>query len=457
MPGVPDPDARWLRRVLLAAGAFLYLAFALVTPPFQTPDEHQHLYRAWQLAHFQLHGERHGERAGGMVPAGLVAAAVPEIGNLQPNIPVRPVPVRPVREAFGRATPWSDSQPRIFADFLGAVIYSPAGYVPQIVAVWTGGAVGLSVEATVRLGRVLNAALTLALFLLAFRLMPWGRLFVLLLALMPMTAAMAASLGQDGLVLGTSALAVAIALRARQERRWTRATLALLGLAGAILALTKIVYLPLLLLALFPIPRGADRLRWLAVPLLLSLVSGALAFAWLHSNAGAVIRHAPGIPDPGGQMAFIASNPAALVYAMVHTATIRSGWILMSTFNFGWMTVGPVKAAAALAGGAAALAWWQGESRKPERAWRSWAALVALLTAGAVAAAMYIGSTPLRAPVILGLQGRYFLPLLPIPLLAAMRLRRAGSGLLAARLSLLLLGGANVAALGAIAAAFYTV
>jgi uncharacterized membrane protein len=360
---------------------------------------------------------------------------------------------------FAPATPFSDSQPRLFADFPGAVIYSPAGYVPQIAAVWTASALRLPVEATVRLGRILNAALTLFLFLLALRIAPAGRLFLLLLALMPMTAAMAASLGQDGLVLGTCAVAIALALRARRERRWSRRALLLLAACGAVLALTKIVYVPLILLALFPLPSGAARARWLGAPLALTFASAVLAFAWLRGNAASVVRHAPGIPDPGGQIAFLKAHPADFLVVLSNTAVERSGWIAMSAFNFGWLTVGPVILAAVLAGGALAAAWWRGEPAEalPDRAWRSWAAALTLVVTAAVAATMYIAATPVAEPIVHGLQGRYLLPLLPVVLLVAARRRGRWSGPWAAILALLLLGAADLAALAAIGRAFYTV
>jgi uncharacterized membrane protein len=445
-------------RAILAAGALVYFAFAIVTPPFQTPDEHQHLYRAWQLAHFQLHGERRGEQAGGMVPIGLLQASAPEIGSQDALVFPRPIPKRPLMAMFARATPVSDTQPRVFADFLGAVIYSPVGYVPQIVAVWTATALGWPVEGMVRLGRILNAILALSLFSVALRIIPSGRLSLLLLALMPMTAASAASLGQDGLVLSSCAMVIALSVRARREHRWSTPSLWLLLLSGSILALTKFVYTPLLVLALFPLPRECNQLRWIGWPVALALLNGLLSVLWFHSNAGSLVPHAPGLPNPGGQIDFVARHPAEFVAALARTALFGWGPILLSTFSFGWLTVGPVLSAAILAGAALVVAWWNGEAEAllPDRPWRSWAAIIGLVIGGGIATAMYIGATPVGWNWVVGLQGRYFLPLLPLALLAAVRGRRLNRSS-SARLSVLLIVGSNISALSAIFAAFYTI
>lgn len=449
-------DLQALRRLLLIAGTLLYLAYALITPPFQTTDEHQHLFRAWQLAHFQLHGARRGGEAGGLLPAGLPAAAAAELGSIAPNA-IRPVPKRPLAAAFARSTPVSDAQPRIFANFPGGILYSPAGYGPQIVAVRTGEALDLSVETIVRLGRLLNAALTLGLFLLALAILPVGRLFLLLVALTPMTACAAASLGQDGLIIGSSAMLIALGVRARFEGRWTRRSLLLLALFAAVIGLSKIVYLPLVGLAWLPLPRSARPLLWLGWPVLVGIGGAALSALWLHSNAGIVVPPGPGLADPAAQLAFLAAHPLAFPATLGNSIVHRSLPVFFSTFTFGWVTIGPVMSAAVLALAAFAFAFRHGEAAAARltRGWRLWAASVWLIAVLGIAAALYLVSTPLGAPVVEGLQGRYFLPLLPLFCLIFIRRRPAASGT-PARFAIVAMLAANVAALAAIGTAFYS-
>jgi hypothetical protein len=446
---------RWLARALLAAGALIYLLYALVTPPFQAPDEHQHLFRAWQLAHFELYGERRGDAAGAMLPVGLSDAAAAEIGSAAPHA-VRPVPKRPLASAFARSTPVAEAQRKRFTDFLGAVRYSPVGYGPQVAAVWIGGATGASVETVVRTGRILNAALALGLFAFALSILPVGRVVLLLTALMPMTAASAASLGQDGLVLGSCAMVTALAVRARLEGRWRAGDLALLALFGSVLALTKIVYLPLLALALLPLPHRG-RIAWAAGPLAIALGAFLLGALWLHATSGEAVRMLPGAADPSAQLHHILAHPAAYAATLGRTLLVRGPWTILSTFSFAWMTVGPSFGAALLAIAAFIIALRSGIGGADglPRSWAGWAALLAIAIAGAIATAMYLAGTPLGAPLIDGLQGRYFLPLLPVLCLALGR-KRAGPRE-RAKLAAGLMVAANGFALLTIAAAFYTI
>ncbi len=450
-------DLPALRRLLLIAGGLLYLAYALITPPFQTPDEHQHLFRAWQLAHSQLVGERRGKEAGGMVPVGLPAAAKAELGSVAQTA-IRPVPKRPLGAMFSRSTPISAAQPKVFANFPGSVLYSPASYVPQIGAVWIGEPLGLTVENIVRLGRLLNAALTLGLLLLALTVLPVGRLFLLLVALTPMTASMAGSFGQDGIVIGSCAVLIALNVRARFEGRWTRRSLFLLAAFAAIVGLTKIVYLPLVGLAWLPLPPPARPLPWLGWPILVGIGGAALSALWLHATAGVVVPLAVDAAAPAAHLAFLKAHPFALPATLGSTFVHRSLPVFFSSFNFGWMTVGPVFSAALLAIAAFIFAFRHGEAAATRLtwSWRCWAAFVGLVAAIGIPIALYLVSMPLGAPIVEGLQGRYFLPLLLLVGLIFLR-RRAPPSDTPARFAILAMLAANAAALAAIGSAFYAV
>src|SRR5690348_14660006 len=116
-------------RIFLFVAPLLFAAYALLTPPFQTFDENQHLYRAWQLSSLELTAERRGSKSGGELPPSLDKAALKEIGSTVPQ-GKRWAVVRPISEMFGLNTPIGKEEPRVFYNFFGAAVYSPAGYVP---------------------------------------------------------------------------------------------------------------------------------------------------------------------------------------------------------------------------------------------------------------------------------------------------------------------------------------
>jgi uncharacterized membrane protein len=263
-------------------------------------------------------------------------------------------------------------------------------------------------------------------------------------------------LGQDGLILGSCAILIALGVRARIERRWTRSALLLLAVFGVIVAFSKIVYLPLVGLALCPVPRPARPLPWLAWPTGIGLIGAALSALWLHSNAGSVVRMAPDVAEPSAQLSFVLGHPLAFMATLGNTVAHRPLPVFLSTFTFGWMNVGPVLSATLLVLASLGFALRQGGETPAElsRGWWCWAALLIFTVTFAIVSALYLADTPLGAPIVNGLQGRYFLPLVPLLCLFSLR-GRASPTSDPAKLAIVLMLGANLAALSAIAAAYY--
>ncbi|MFM6933453.1 MAG: DUF2142 domain-containing protein [Novosphingobium sp.] len=448
-------DALALRLFTWLAPA-IYLLFALVTPPFQTPDEQQHLFRAWQLSTFQLIGERQGEVSGGYLPPGVVDAAAAELNTRLPH-EKKVITQTSWGERFARATPIGADRPPVFANFLGSVSYSPVGYGPQVVAVWIGRALDLPVEWIVRLGRALNAGLTYVLLLCALRALPVGRLVLLAIAFLPMTAACAGSFGQDGLVIGASAWLVALCLRAVLGGAWRREDIRPAVLLTLVVTLTKFVYLPLAGLALLlRAPGGRLRIGWPALSAM--ALAGLALILWLMPNGDLIVRMKPQLPAPGAQLAYMMQHPAAFPAALAKTYDPGGLYLVVqSLFQFGWLNVGPVLLALIPSLAGVVLVIFAGDPRAAglKAIWRLWALAICIGIFLTIALSMYLAATPLGARNVYGLQGRYLLPLL-LPLLnALLPARRGGASLGMVKAAAGAMLFADMTSLAAIAQAFY--
>jgi uncharacterized membrane protein len=443
------------QRLFLLIGPLLYFAYALLTPPFQTPDEHQHLFRAWQLSQFQLFGERLGNAAGGVLPGSLGDAALPEIGSLKPHLD-RPLVKRPASEAFSRATPVAPGTHDRFYDFRGATIYSPASYAPQIIAIWIGKAGGLSVENIIRLGRMLNAALAIFLIYWALRLTPVGASALLFVALLPMTAASSASFGQDGLIIGGACLLTAAGLRNLFAREPKFSSLAISAAVAIPLALCKIFYLPLALIGGQPFVGGKFQARRLWPWMAASALAAALAIVWFRANAAAVVAPWPGIPAAGARLAEALRHPLEFPSVLEHTYVDHGPVLLDTLFEFGWLNVPSGGVSAFLCAVACGLVLIAGDTAAAGLKWqtRAWLIGSAMASALLVSVAAWIYGTPAGMDSIFGLQGRYFIPLIA-PLLIALLPRRAAPSALARFIPVLMIA-ANASALVAIVSAFYS-
>ena len=442
-------------RLFLLIAPLLYAAYALLTPPFQTFDENQHLYRAWQISSFQLTGERRGLQSGGELPPGLGSATLQEIGSLMPQGERRAV-VRPFSKIFSRNSQSGKNRPAVFYNFYGAVLYPPISYIPQTAAVWIGEATDLSVEWTLRLGRLMNAALCIGLIWWALTLIPYGGGIMLIIAILPPTAAGAASFSQDGMIIGASFLITGAALKVAAERRWSVRNTILVGVAGVIVTIAKIVYLPLVIVSVLPKPQRISWCRWTSVPLLAGLVASVLLFAWMRVNAQAVIpTMRPWVPTIPEQVSWSLAHPGdfSLLIGRTYLLWLPKAWARL--YEFGDSTV-PVVWTAAVSGTLAIFAAMiRGDSHDLPTSRRIWMLLVFTAVALLIATAMFLTLAPRGAVAIEGIQSRYFLPVLPLAAIALMRRSETESPLLMkAALTLALIS--HGAALSTIATTFYT-
>src|SRR5258708_19390185 len=158
------PD-RWLAWLFLLYALPLAVALALITPPFQNPDEDGHFLRAVQIAGGELVGRRleSGGSGGRVDPAARLAGArfKPLAGHPERRLD-------PAMTADTAGLRWG-AAPEDTA-FSNTVLWSPALYFPAAAAVLVGRAADLPVVTTLLLSRVVNAALAAPLGFAALRL-----------------------------------------------------------------------------------------------------------------------------------------------------------------------------------------------------------------------------------------------------------------------------------------------
>ncbi|MBO9580754.1 MAG: DUF2142 domain-containing protein [Sphingobium sp.] len=443
------------QRLFLLLAPFLFAAYALLVPPFQTFDETQHLQRAWQVSQGELSAERRGRQSGGDLPPGLGKAAIAQLGEIRPQ-GERNVIVHPFADIFSQNTSPGYDQPPLFYNFFGAAVYSPIGYLPQALVIRVGQATGMSVEWVVRSGRLLNTAICIALVSWALALMPFGRWVMMTIGLLPPVAAGAASMGQDGLIVGCGFVMTAWSLKAAVEGRWRMRGAVTLGLAAVTATLAKFVYLPLIGIALLPKPRRASWLRWIAIPLAIGCAAAVTLLGWMSVNAHALVKFLPDLPSMGEQVVWIVTNPIPFATLIAQTYWHLLPYTWAGFYAFGDSTV-PIILPAAIAGTQAILLAMICGDRAHDltRSRRLWMLLIFAAVLVLIAAALFISFNQPGTPHIEGFQSRYLLPALPLAAVALMRRRVTTSRLLAPGILALTLV-AHVATLSAMLRTFYS-
>jgi uncharacterized membrane protein len=385
--------------------AVLGVSFAVFTPPFASPDEATHFFRAYQLSQGRVFAEAHDDRAGGRMPASVNR----DVGRLDT---IGPRPGWSERWELLRAPTGGRSE---WTGFQNTVLYPPLTYAPQTVAIGVGRALGLSTLALMYLARLANVAAFVALAAYAARRFPRSPWLVFAVALLPGTLFLAGSVSPDAFTLALCAVVLAEAVRA--DRPWV-----LLG-ASVALALAKPPYFLVSIAALVVwLVRG--RRSW-SLPTATG-VSISLAFVWSRWADHIFVPYRPIIaPDldvrPHAQQTYLLEHPLEFFQAL--GGSIGDDWKIwlgQALAPFGnRIDVAP---ALAFAGGAFLVAVLLLTRRDPMDArLRATFGVLGVGVVLATAVAVYLYSNAVGADRVGLFYGRYLIPVLPALLVLAPR------------------------------------
>ncbi|MCB8880206.1 DUF2142 domain-containing protein [Acidisoma cellulosilytica] len=385
----------------------------VIAPPFQTPDEYAHFMRNVQISEGHIVGSKGGKASGGKLPASVVQ--VTSLFGYLPGDSTRKANLAEI-ERFDTIT-WVG--PPVFADFRNTVLYGPILYLPAATAIWVTRHLNWTVLQSYYMGRFANALVFMILGILALAIARRGRVLICFILSLPMSAALAMSVSQDAQMIALGAVLAAILTNHRQSDPWSWLEWGLVGLGFGVLGMAKAPYV-----ALSAIPCLLAGRREFVPSLICPLVALILTFAWLKIGVAPTRVHFAG--DAGvveaTQALFIAHHPIEFVGIVIHS--ISSFWTIYTeqfTGALGWLQIllpqnyydFTRKSLEWLILGGIVLR-IVGEVFKGNYWFVVRALLIIalmLLSVFGIFLSLYIIWTVVAAPLVNGIQGRYFLPM----------------------------------------------
>lgn len=398
--------------------AVLYLS-TQISPPFASPDETSHLYRAamiaegqWLLAPAPPSDAASGGGSGGLIDEHWLLAGNALTGWIAPQQQVNtrtPASLEEVRH-LGRQLGWKHEL--AFAPASGTGYYNPLIYLPQATALWIGKHAGLSVIRSHDLVRVLTSLSCLVLVVLALRLAAFPPVALGLLAT-PMALFQWFSPTIDGLTMGLTLYAMALFFSELSSADCNRTRTVLLGVCVMLIITTRIHMAPLLGLPLYLAWRKRSLTGWAAFGCALAMGLLWNAFA-LHSTIDTRI---PRGHSTGQIIALYLQHPdefAGAIWRTVTHSTLQLFYVRSLVGMLGWLdapiTDEQVLAVYTVLGFLLALSWRQFRAGKYRiAAVRLLLLAIALGSLLITFAALAATWNDYPAAVITGLQGRYFI------------------------------------------------
>lgn len=392
--------------------AFLLVVFiicfieSIIIPPLQSPDEHDHLKRAYLLSQGRfIMDAPPGKMSGGMIDMGL-NQYIDEFYKLHNSPDMR------LNRSYLEASKeirWTGV--KAFTNAPGTGFYFPLSYTPQALGLWLGETMDLTVDISCKLARILSLVTTIGIIAFAFRIYCPSALTMSLMAL-PMTLFQLSTAGLDGISMALEVLALSLFMIIIKSGH-NVPSLFMIGLNLCIILLTssRVHLLPLLALPFVTAYRTQNRMAWF-----LPLLSSSLVFIWIIIAIKTTVDMRVDVGAPLSTIIFYYLNhPLAFINVVFMTLTAPDTLPLYTKSFIGilgwldaWLAVTDYKIIGLFLIGLLGLSVFTLRS-KPEL---KVAGLMIMLSAFSVALiffALLITWNKHPAHFISGIQGRYFM------------------------------------------------
>lgn len=401
---------------------------ALLIPPFQTPDEAIHIYRAYEVAQFKHPSVQKGKDLGSFLPASIRETQLVVHGQVtNPAAPdqiafnaANKSNIHDVRRAL--SVPLNKNKVAYYATG-AAPAYIPVSYIPQAVIVWISSLFNAPVIVSLFAVRLANVSLWLVAGFIAIRLIPSKKWAVAGVFLLPVVVSQTVSEGLDAGAFTCFAVFAGLLVSRVQNThlKLDARRLALLTVLGLLLVASKsvfAVFLPLIFLIknsqiTFKLPMCA-KIFVAGFPILFYVLWNAIL------GRGSTMQADPNVT---AQMHTLISAPWHFAQVLIHSFAITNtdSAILAQSIigNFGYLDtpIPPLLISLGFMYLGVLLVSGDEPARLPPRA-RLYIGLAAGLFILSVFAAMFVYYTIPSNGYIRGVQGRYLVPsLMLVPLL----------------------------------------
>ena len=312
-----------------------------------------------------------------------------------------------------------DKDNLIWYSFPNMALYSLTSYLPQLAGVALADLFTDFVLPIIYVGRIFGLVVTIAALYFALKLMPFKKECLFMVALLPMLMQEAVSLSADSFINALAVLFVAYLfclVTKGVDKILSKGELVLLWAGSVLIALCKVVYLPICTLC-FLIPAfafGGKNRKYIHTIGAVGVGTG-LNLLWMSlSNMGASAS--------GEQIEFILKYPFEFIKIVVRTVLHYGDEVFAELLgsNMGGLNI-PVDETPLLIFGVVLVVLAVAPEKNSIRlktGIKFWIAMVWMAVLAMTWGSMYLGYNKVGNNLITGFQGRYFIPIILLMLVS---------------------------------------
>ena len=398
-----------IENIFLMVVSFVAILFIITMPTFKNHDEYYHWLKAYEVSTGHLMTPIKDGVQGSLMPGGTseIFAYGTKFGYK--NIPDK-LKIHLDKENEGILNPDT------------AAVYSFVPYIPQATGIFIGRLITDNAYLVTYAGRIVNMLVAIFMLYLAIKIMPFGKKMLLIPAMIPIAIEGFTSLSPDAMTISMAFLYIAYIFKlafGKNEKVELKQKIILL-IMSIVIALCKIVYLPLVGLILI-IPKdkfkNANNKNKIFDFCMIAGIAAIVNLTWL-AIAGRYLSNFSG-DDSKLQVLYVLQNPIRYLQNLLYTMNFKGSDYLLTLFgrDLGWeefvklYAIVPYLFIIIYLFTAITDDELKGKLKKYQL---TWITLIVLAVIVLIFTSLYVQWTPVGGGMIQGVQGRYFLPILPL-------------------------------------------
>lgn len=402
-----------IENIFLMIAPLACIFFLVTMPTFKNHDEYYHWLKAYEVSQGTLMTPQEDGVQGSMMPEGVSKVFPTDWTKLDYQMMKELLDVKLNEDNKGILNPET------------AAVYSFVQYIPQAIGITLARIVTDNVYLITYGGRLVNMIFALLVLYFAIKLMPFGKKILLIPAMIPIAIEGFTSLSPDSMTISVAFFYIAYILHlsfGKKEQLGIKEKVILL-ISSIIIALCKIVYIPLVGLILI-IPKEKFKNQENKNKILNFCVIAGIAvlinLVWLAISSRYLSTFREG--DSKIQVLLALQNPILYIQNVLYTFNLNSSNYLLSLFgaDLGWGELIKLYSVVpyAFLGIYLFTSITDNELKDKFKKYQIvWITLVILAIVGLVFTSLYVQWTTVGQTSIAGIQGRYFLPILPLIML----------------------------------------
>ena len=298
------------------------IIFMLIMPMFKSHDEQRHWQRAYEISEGKLLSTKNNGKVEDELPASVSDTL---------NTYWRDIKYKSVLDSKNVSL---DNNTRKTTDMSFTAVYSPIQYIPQAIGIIIARVITNKVLVMAYMARLFNMLFALTIMYLAIKITPVGKKIFLLASILPLTIEGCSSMSPDAMTISISFLFIAYILKLlfEKEKKITKKDVILLSVLSIILALCKIVYIPLVgLLLLLPETKFKSKKNKYIIVIAIIIIAIFINLAWLSIANSYLALSSDG--TSGNQIKSVIQHPIEYLKVLLYSLNVNGQEYLTSLFG----------------------------------------------------------------------------------------------------------------------------